>query len=347
MKTKNKAKTTLSLQQPQQHAPTALLNTVFDFLITTKILSEFLPRAKDLRRLSICARSFVPFRLQVREMKIQKDILTEPLLRHMESGGFAYVTTIEFKNSSCLASRSMCESLKNHFRSASGALAGLTSLSYDASYSDLGMLTFVDDDVWVRLEKLSLDLAYVAPRDIINSLLQRSNQLHTLQLYNLVFSAEIELERAFNAGCFEHLHTLQIHTAAVFARTHVGLSLLLRAILQGHAPNLEKLRFCGALGDESISVLVQFFPFLSLFDLQLNNFSPLGETSLLEAAEQHPDLTVLLSEEEEEYNYGEEDSDVEEDEVEKEEEEEGGEDDSDEEEEEESSGDDDYELGEN
>jgi hypothetical protein len=73
------------------------------------------------------------------------------------------------------------------------------------------------------------------------------------------------------------------------------LSALLVPLAQGHAPKLKEMALRTSLTDENIYALVQFFPYLCVFDLRGNTFSAAGSMRLRQeaAAERCPNLCLL------------------------------------------------------
>lgn len=179
---------TTTLQHPSDdqqalQTPTDILNAVLDVLITTKILSEFLPKPKDLCRLSGCARSFLPFRCQLRKLQIRRGGLTEGLLKHMQSGGFVDVTKIEFVTRwNYYGPKTIPEELRYLFRLSSSALTSLTCLELWSDGFVLELLLDFDPVVRARLQGLDPGCGSEAT---LKSLLEGSPNLQALSLFNI------------------------------------------------------------------------------------------------------------------------------------------------------------------
>jgi hypothetical protein len=307
---KTKADAGMPFQELQQHAPTDLLNAVLDVLITTKILSEFLRKPKDLCRFSGCARSFLPFRCQVRELRIRRGGLTEGLLRHMQSGGLAEVTTIELVTRYGSYSRPspLPEHLKHLLRSASSALTSLTYLELWSGGFVLELLLDLDPAVRARLQDLQLDPGH-GSEATLKSLLEGSPNLQALSLINM--RDEEHLIECL-AHAFKTCKSLRALDLYINHFDDENLPALLAPILEGQAPNLKELYFFANLWDGSIDIVVQCFPILSVLGFSSDSFSRRGKAQVRQAAENYPALTLCLPDNEEDYDDEEEGEDEEE-----------------------------------
>jgi hypothetical protein len=266
-----------------------LLGTVFEYLLTTKTLSEFLGKPKDLCQLSACARSFLLFRCQLRKLEIRERTLTAGLLKHMESGGFADVATLRFEGLRCPVVVS--EDVKDRLGSASRALSSLTSL--ELSKFVINVLDDFPPSLREQLQELSVD-SFSAPAASIESLIQGSPNLHKLRLDPQEGMIAIEaLARALETGGLKNLHTL-VFPLNWDRGAHTYLRVLLTPILQGHAPNLKHFYPSFVLTDESIDLLLEVFPLLSLLCLQPSGFSQDRKARLHEAAKKYPGLLLFI-----------------------------------------------------
>lgn len=275
-----------------RHEPTDLLNDAFHYLIKEKTLSEFLGRAKDLCRLSSCARSFIPFRCQLRKLEICEGALTVDLLKHMESGGFADVTKIHFQGYLSLVSVS--KDVKRRLRLASGALSSLTS--FRSENLAISLLDDFPPSLRAQLKELNVD-SFAAPATSLGLLFQGSPELRSLHLHTREGMVTVEtLAAALETGRLKNLQTLGFNVSWYFGAARTYLPVILAPIKQGHAPRLKDLKLGMHLTDEDIDVLLELFPLLSvLFLLTFSSgLSQGGKTRLRAAAEKYPGLTLWL-----------------------------------------------------
>jgi hypothetical protein len=289
-------KQALQQQHPRKLAPNHLLKAVFDYFMTTKTLSVFLARSKDLVRLSTCAQFCAPFRCQLQRLTIRQATLSQGLLKHMASGGFADVTSIEFSTKSDTFNWHfpLSEHSKRLLRAASDALLSLTSFKADAPAFQI--LENMSPAARARLRELVFVLP-AAPQSSIGSVLECSHQLHILRLSTFASDGNLPqaLAHAFEIGCLNNLHTLELDL--MYAQA--ALRAILPPIQQGHASSLETLRLRARLDDEHIDVLEKFFPLLCVLDLigirySGIRFSESGRARLLQTAEKHAGLTLVV-----------------------------------------------------
>lgn len=146
-----------------------------------------------------------------------------------------------------------------------------------------------------RLRELNVYVVNIKKNlSIFKSLLQDSPQLQTLRLTSPNAPDVIPiLGEAFVTGCLKTLHTLEFDLW-LQGKAQATLPMILTPLKQGCAPNLKELSLSTHLADEHIDLLEEFFPFLSAFDIERGNFSEGGKATLLQAAEKHVGLTLVL-----------------------------------------------------
>lgn len=100
------------------------------------------------------------------------------------------------------------------------------------------------------------------------------------------------------AGALARWQLVQLRKLDFSASEAVGnhlLSALLVPLGQGRAPSLKEMALRTSLTDENIDALVQFSPYLSVFDLRENTFSDIGLMCLRqEAADYCPTFRLIV-----------------------------------------------------
>jgi hypothetical protein len=323
----------LQQQQPRQPAPTDLVKAVFDYFITTKTLAVFFAKAKDLSRLSTCARSFLPFRRQFDlldaafHVLITTKTLADFLPRAKDLCPLSTCAT-SFLPFRCqvrkleIPEEALTAGLLKHMES--GGFADVTEIYFQGYLSLVSIsenvkrrlrstsgalssltsfrsenfaISLLDDfppSVRAQLNYLNVD-SFAAPATSLGLLFQGSPELRSLHLHTREGMVTVEaLAAALETGRLKNLQTLGFHVSWYFGAARTYLPVILAPIKQGHAPNLKELYLNVSLNDEDIDVLLEFFPFLSRLVLFAPGLSQGGKTRLRAAAENYPGLTMWV-----------------------------------------------------